>query len=270
MRASLSGHERLLFAVTGHAKNPACGAKSVPVLKAAMEEHEKNEKLASSINRGSFLGVGDNPPKLLSEKQPGLLTLNWDKFHDTNAEYCKDPAVPPQVFSLIQKYREKARKAKPSNDLGQLIDNFFNEVNEHLKDVQLREIARVKNENDVQIKLLMRQISELKSVSASSVRTVPQRSKSAASIFVDNDVAKELQRLRSENSALHAKVRAAEKLLSSGAKERVKFLEGALWLAQKVRAEVNNAGSQIALLIKEAAAPGTEQESAGEREARTK
>lgn len=46
MRASLSGHERILSAVTGHKKNPVLGTKSMPVLKAAQDDHRRNETLA--------------------------------------------------------------------------------------------------------------------------------------------------------------------------------------------------------------------------------
>jgi hypothetical protein len=57
--------------------------------------------------------------------------------------------VPPQIYSLIEKYREKARNVKPGNELAMLIDEFFGEANAVLKDSQLREIARIRNESNV-------------------------------------------------------------------------------------------------------------------------
>ena len=77
------------------------------------------------------------------------------------------------------------------------------------------------------------------------------RSKSAASLFADNDVAKRLHRLEAENTLLNHKIRAAEKLLESGLKDRVKFLEGAQWLAQKLKLEVNSVGKLIVQEMKE-------------------
>lgn len=71
---------------------------------------------------------------MVSESTHNLLVANWDKFHSTNMKYSEDDGIPPQVFNLIEKYREKARSMKPTNDLGMLIDAFFVEVNEHLKD----------------------------------------------------------------------------------------------------------------------------------------
>ena len=53
------------------------------------------------------------------------------------------------------------------------------------------------------------------------------RSKSASSLFVDNEVAKRLHRLEAENTLLNHKIKAAEKSIESGLKDRVKFLEGA-------------------------------------------
>ena len=57
--------------------------------------------------------------------------------------------MPPQIYSLIEKYREKARNVKPGNELAMLIDEFFGEANAVLKDSQLREIARIRNESNV-------------------------------------------------------------------------------------------------------------------------
>ena len=49
---------------------------------------------------------------------------------------------------------------KPGNDLAMLIDDFFGEANAILKDSQLREIARIRNENNVEVTKLKRIIDE--------------------------------------------------------------------------------------------------------------
>jgi hypothetical protein len=59
--------------------------------------------------------------------------------------------IPPTIYGLIEEYRSKARNSKPGNDLALLIDDFFGEANAILKDSQLREIARIRNENNVEV-----------------------------------------------------------------------------------------------------------------------
>lgn len=66
--------------------------------------------------------------------------------------------MPPQIYTLIENYREKARHVKPGNELALLIDDFFSEANAVLKDSQLREIARIRNESNVSINKLKRVI----------------------------------------------------------------------------------------------------------------
>lgn len=95
------------------------------------------------------MGLGDNPPKLHSESEHSLLTTNWSTFSDKNSEYLNDSSIPPQIYTLIEKYRERARTVRPGNELALLIDDFFGEANAVLKDSQLREIARIRNENNV-------------------------------------------------------------------------------------------------------------------------
>jgi hypothetical protein len=68
----------------------------------------------------------------------------------------KDESIPPQIYNLVESYREKARSLKPGNDLALLIDDFFGEANAILKDQQLREIARIRNENNVTVTKLKR------------------------------------------------------------------------------------------------------------------
>ena len=69
------------------------------------------------------MGLGENPPKLLSEGQPGLVknvriagddqsAANLDDpFRDKNASYLTDDSVPSKIYSCIDKYREKASRS---------------------------------------------------------------------------------------------------------------------------------------------------------------
>ena len=49
-----------------------------------------------------------------------------------------------------------------------LLDDFFSEANTILKDAQLREIARIRNENNVVVNKLKRQLSGLEPLSNTS------------------------------------------------------------------------------------------------------
>lgn len=128
---------------------------------------------------------------MASQSTTALLQTNWDKFERKNTDYMKDENIPPQIYELVENYRERAREMKPGNDLGMLIDDFFTEVNNMLKDVKLREIARIKNENDVEVnklKRIIRSIKEPERIDKSKSRSVGKRPNTA--LFVDNDIAK--------------------------------------------------------------------------------
>jgi len=91
------------------------------------------------------------PPQLDSQPTHPLLKTNWEQFSDKNRGLLTDDSIPPQVYTLVQQYREKARTQRPGNDLALLIDDFFGEAHQILKDTQLREIARVRNEGNVEV-----------------------------------------------------------------------------------------------------------------------
>lgn len=60
--------------------------------------------------------------------------------------------MPAQVFPLIEQYRAKVLEV--SNGRQQcalIIDDFFGEAHAILKDTHLKEIARIRNENNVEI-----------------------------------------------------------------------------------------------------------------------
>ena len=120
------------------------------------------DRIARQMNRSSFMGLGENPPKLFSEQDPtqqskslagpgqGGVLLN-SQFHDKDQSYLTDDSVPSGIYALIDSFRKKARQARPGDQLALLIDDFFGEAHAILKDSHLRELARMKNENAVEV-----------------------------------------------------------------------------------------------------------------------
>ena len=74
--------------------------------------------------------------------------------------YIADESVPAQIFPLIESYRAKVLQI--ANSRGQqvalLIDDFFGEAHAILKDTHLKEIARIRNENNVEIMKLKKSL----------------------------------------------------------------------------------------------------------------
>ena len=64
------------------------------------------------------------------------------------------------MYALIETYRNKARTVRPGNQLALLIDDFFGEAHAVLKDAHLRELARMKNENAVEVTKLKKVIEK--------------------------------------------------------------------------------------------------------------
>lgn len=104
------------------------------------------------------MSLGENPPKLASESTHSLLKTQWSTFSEKNNDYIKDESIPPSCFTLIEQFREKARTMKPGTDLAILVDDFFGQVHDALKDAHLREIARISNEHRVEVSRLKRQL----------------------------------------------------------------------------------------------------------------
>jgi hypothetical protein len=124
-------------------------------LEKTADDAERNERLAKQLTKGQFMPLTDNPPPpLAQQKQHPLLQTNWSTFADKNRGLLTDDSIPPQIYNLVQQYREKARTQRPGNDLALLIDDFFAESHQILKDLQLREVARVRNEGNVEIQKL--------------------------------------------------------------------------------------------------------------------
>lgn len=119
------------------------------------------------------MGLGDNPPNLVSEQDPTQMkrvTIASDLnpahgagvFADRNQSYLNDESVPSSMYALIDTYRIKARTTMPGEQLALLIDDFFGEAHAIMKDANLREIARIRNESAVEIMKLKKVIESSK------------------------------------------------------------------------------------------------------------
>ncbi len=135
-----------------------------------------------------------------------------------------------------------------------IIDDFFGETNAILKDQQLREIARIRNENNVEVTKLKKVIEGKAPFNYSSMAkdnlSVSSKKKSG-SMFVDNEVERQRRQLIQENETIKSRLRACENLLKSGTAERVKFMEGASWIANKAKLESDHHQERIMKLIEE-------------------
>jgi len=58
-------------------------------------------------------------------------------------------------------------------------------------------------------------------------------------VFADNEAERQRRMLTEENELLRKRVRAIETIAQSGTMERIKFMEGASWVAKKGSSEAN-------------------------------
>ena len=167
--------------------------------------------------------------------QGGVFGHN-SQFHDKDQSYLTDDSVPSGIYALIETYRQKARRVRPGDQLALLIDDFFGEAHAILKDAHLRELARMKNENAVEVTKLKRVIEKqnLGSGYGSQVNAPDHHTafKVQAS-FADNEVERQRRMLIEENERLNRRLRGAENILASKTMERKQFMEGASWTAKK-------------------------------------
>lgn len=241
------------------------------MMQKAAEEAQRNERIALGTNRSTFLHLGEKKTKLVSESESSLLRRNKPTTaHSSSSRmssgrpqqvmsesqrrdqvYISDESVPAQIFPLIEQYR--ARLLEVSNgrpDCVLIIDDFFGEAHNILKDTHLKEIARIKNENNVETMKLKKSL-ELKLISEGVPRshaagTFDGRAKDnykahqAKDIFADNEAERQRRMLTQENELLKKRLRAVEAISQSGNLERAKFMEGASWIAKKSLQEANN------------------------------
>ena len=199
----------------------------------AREESQRADRIARQMNRSSFMGLGENPPQLYSEQDPtqanrhGSVAMDnagaGGVFQSKDQSYLTDDSIPSGIFALIDVYRVKARETRTGDKLALLVDDFFGEAHAILKDSHLREIARIKNENAVEVTKLKKTIEQIRGsgLAGSSLGAKDHHTafKVQAS-FADNEVERQRRLLIEENEKLKRRLRGAENLLASGTQER--------------------------------------------------
>lgn len=165
----------------------------------------------------------------------------------------QDDSVPSGIYALIDSYRQKAKNARPGNQLALIIDDFFGEAHAVLKDAHLRELARMKNENAIEVTKLKRVIEKsnlghgLGQIGASDNHTAYKVQAS----FADNEVERQRRLLIEQNEKLTRRMRGAESILASKTMERKQFMEGASWSAKKSQLEAERHVSKLINLVME-------------------
>ena len=212
------------------------------------------------------MGLGENPPKLFSEQDPtqqarhGNVAMDnqgaggvMQSFHEKDQTYLTDDSIPSGIFALIDTYRERARASRPGDKLALLIDDFFGDAHAILKDSHLREIARIKNENAVEVTRLKKSIEQMRGNGLNPVVQAKDHHTAykVQASFADNEVERQRRLLIEENEKLKRRLRGAENLLSSGTQERKQFMEGASWVAKKAQIESDRHTSKLVNLVSE-------------------
>jgi len=108
--------------------------------------------------------------------------------------YLRDDSLPPEIFTIIQNYRDKIMKmTKGSQSAALLFDDFFGEMHAILKEQRMREIARIRNEHSVEIIKLRKTLDQrLRSASigvhsVASASATAKRSKENFQAFKGNE-----------------------------------------------------------------------------------
>ena len=81
LQTKYNDQARLLHSVVSHSKNPAVDRSQNNILSQSLlnedapednarEESMRADRIARQMNRSSFMGLGENPPKLMSEQDP--------------------------------------------------------------------------------------------------------------------------------------------------------------------------------------------------------
>ena len=145
-------------------KDVSHGDQGVYMNKAA-EEAARNERIAQGTNRSTFMHLDEKKTQLVSESQSTLLKRQGNSgrsnFSETNRRdqvYISDESVPAPIFPLIESYREKIINISGRKNCALVIDDFFGEAHAILKDTHLKEIARIRNENNVEVMKLKKSL----------------------------------------------------------------------------------------------------------------
>lgn len=95
----------------------------------------------------------------------------------------------------------------------------------------MREIARIRNENNVEVTKLKRLID------GRFLQERKENKTTDGNMFVDNEQVLERRQLIGQLNAANSRLRACENLLAAGTQDKVKFMEGASWICKKIYGE---------------------------------
>lgn len=135
-----------------------------------------------------------------------------------------------------------------------IIDDFFGDSHAIIKDTHLKEIARIRNENNVEIMKLKKNLEAKlmkEGMTRSQVSGHFDKSKenlnayNVKDVFADNEAERQRRLLNEENEILKKRLRAVETIAQSGNLERIKFMEGASWIANKSLQEANKHNQKL-------------------------
>lgn len=163
--------------------------------------------------------------------------------------------MPAQIYPLIEDYRAKVLElANGREHAALIIDDFFGEAHAILKDTHLKEIARIRNEQNVEImklkkslenRLLKEGIARGQAIGSFDRAKDNQAAFAVKDVFADNEAERQRRILTDENELLKKRVRAIETIAQSGNLERAKFMEGASWIAKKGAVESSKFASKL-------------------------
>ena len=170
--------------------------------------------------------------------------------------YINDESVPAQIFPLIESYRTKVMQISNGREQsGLIIDDFFGDAHTIMKDTHLKEIARIRNENNVEIMKLKKSLEQRMIKEGFTRKQVDGSFEGKAKdnlsafqqkdLFADNEAERQRRLLNEENEILKKRLRAVETIAQSGNLERIKFMEGATWIANKSMQEANKHSQKL-------------------------
>jgi len=218
----------------------AAGGSHEKMMEIASEEAQKNERIAGGTQRTTFMNLGERQVNLTSDSKSQLLQRQKPssqrstasgsqggrpEAYQTDAQrktqvYINDESVPAQIYPLIEDYRAKILELSNGREHAALIiDDFFGEAHSILKDTHLKEIARIRNEQNVEImklkkslenRLLKEGVARGSAIGSFDRAKDNQAAFAVKDVFADNEAERQRRLLTEENELLKKRVRAIE------------------------------------------------------------
>jgi len=217
-KKKIEEQERLIdsLCVTKKVANPSFSRANGhdAMMQHANEEAQKNERITQGTNRSTFLHLGEKKVQLVSERDHPLLQRSKVPGVQTDAQrknqqYISDESVPAQIFPLIENYRAKILEISNGREqCALIIDDFFGDAHSILKDTHLKEIARIRNENNVEIMKLKKNLEQRllkEGLTKSQVVGSFDKAKenlnayNVKDVFADNEAERQRRMLNEEN-----------------------------------------------------------------------